>query len=360
MSYDPLKPFNTLPALPPKTDVETLDILRDCIDARSKLAELNGAAIAVPNPQILIDFFALREAQASSGIENVVTTGELLYRLLAIGEEQADYATREAARYRPAMFKGVAMLRDRPVLSTELFTKICTEIVGYDTSVRTHEVQLKNQSTGEVVYTPPQGQTRVLKLLNNLQDFIHTPSNLLDPLIRLAVFHYQFEAIHPFPDGNGRTGRVLNILYLIQCDLLAHPILYLSRYFQRHRSEYYSKLRAVTREDAWEDWIRFVLRGISDTATEARDQIAQIVRLRTDFGIRAQSKAPHAAAAPLLDLLFERPYCTAKMVQEVEKVHRHTALTHLRALESIGLLDSMKIGRWRLFVNRELINILKQ
>lgn len=362
--HNPRTPFNDLPPLPPSADLETREILRDLNTASRALAELKGASRSVPNPQILLDGLAIQEALASSYIENIVTTNQQLYSFLATRSEDADVATKEVARYRPAMLRGIDMLNSRGVLSTEMFRVICSMIKGTEMTLRgdseKERVFIGNNVTREVVYTPPHGHDVIITLLDNLLDFIHDYNSELDPLIRMAVFHYQFEAIHPFHDGNGRTGRVLNIIYLMQQNLLDHPILYLSRYFQRHRMDYYLMLRTVTRESAWDSWVRFVLRGISEIAEEAREKIDQIRDLRSDFATRARTNARNAASETLLDLIFEHPYCRIEMVQETEQVSRPTAVKYLEALESAGLVQSHRAGRRRLFVNRTLIDILER
>ena len=355
---DPALPYNALPKLPPSIDVETIEILRECIAAHRALAELKGAAKSVPSQQLLIDTLTIQEAKASSEIENVVTTSDQLYIQLAIGDEAAEPTAKEVGRYRPALYRGEQRLRERPILSVDLFTRICAEVVGYDTEVRNHEVRLENPATREVMYTPPLGKNLILELLSNLQDFVYSFENYPDPLIRMAILHYQFEAVHPFPDGNGRTGRILNILYLVDQGLLDRPILYLSRYFLRNRSDYYSKLRAVTQKNNWIDWIQFVIRGVTETAIEARNTVDQIRDLRQEYAERTLRDCPTAASEQLLNLVFERPYSTVGMVQDAEQVSRNTASAHLDALEKAGMLTSRRIGRYRVFLNNALIELL--
>ncbi len=362
--HDPSAPYNDLPTLPPRADLETRSVLRDLNIASRALAELKGAARSVPGPQILLDGLAIQEAVASSYIENIVTTSRLLYSFLATGAECADPATKEVARYRPAMLLGIDMLKTRPTLSVEMFSTICSMIKGSETHVRGSRPEdralIGNRITREIVYTPPHGRDVLAGLLDNLLIFAHDSNSNLDPLIRMAVFHYQFEAIHPFPDGNGRTGRVLNIIYLMQQGLLDHPILYLSRYFQHRRGDYYRMLRAVTREAAWEGWVRFVLRGVGEIAVEARTKIDRIRELRSEFTVRARASSRAASSQVLLDLVFERPFCGIDMVQEAEGISRPTAVKYLESLENVGLLRSHRDGRRRLFVNQALIDILEQ
>lgn len=357
-SFDPRQPYNDLPPLPPTAEIETIGVMRSLNSASRALANLNGAALSVPNPQLLIDAFAITEAVASSEIENVYTTSDELFRFLAVGNEHASDATKEAARYRPAMTTAIHHLRDNPTLDTQLFIDICSQVLGTPVDVRETGVIIGNLRARYVAYTPPYGKSTLLSLLENLLAFANDINSGLDPLIKMAIMHYQFEAIHPFPDGNGRTGRIVNILYLMLTELLDQPVLYLSRYFLRWRREYYAGLRAVTESDAWENWICFVLDGIKEVAEEGRDDLIMIRELRKEFAERARVDAPTASSERLMDLVFTRPYTTTKMVREAEGVTRRTARAHLDALADAGMLERVKSGRHQLFRNRRLIDIL--
>jgi Fic family protein len=241
------RPYNTLPPLPPKAAIETTAILKSCIPARAALGELKQAAFRVPNQGMLITTLPLFEAQASSAIENIITTTDKLFRD-AENEQNADPATKETYRYSRALFEGYEILRDDNLLTTRSVERICSTIKGVEMTVRkVPGIKLENSATGEIVYTPPEGENLLRDLLKNWEDFIHAETDL-DPLIRLAVAHYQFEAIHPFTDGNGRTGRIINSLFLIQQGLLTLPILYLSRYVIENRADYYRLLQGVTRK----------------------------------------------------------------------------------------------------------------
>ena len=356
--FDPKEPYNDLPPLPPSTEIETIDVMRSLNLASRALANLNGTALSVPNPQLLIDAFAITEAVASSEIENVNTTSDELFRFMAVGNERASDATKEAARYRPALSMGIDRLQSNPRLDTQLFVDTCSQILGTPVDVRESAVFIGNPRTRYVAYTPPYGKPVLLRLLDDLLDFANETTTGLDPIIKMAIMHYQFEAIHPFPDGNGRTGRIINILYLMLKGLLDQPVLYLSRYFLRRRREYYAGLRSVTESGAWEGWIRYILAGIKEVAEEGRDDLIRIRELRREYADRSRIDAPTASSEQLLDLLFSRPYTTTRMVQEVEGVTRATARSRLEALAQAGMLERVKSGRHQLFRNHRLIDIL--
>ena len=233
------QPYNALPHLPPAQDVEDKAVLKLCIEARSALAELKQAGELIPNQTILINIIPLLEAKDSSEIENIVTTTDKLFQHAQGNDEHADQATKEALRYRTALYKGVQSIKERP-LCTGTTIEICQTIKGVDLGIRaTTGTALKNSYTGEIIYTPPVGEDVIRALLSDWEKFIHYNEDL-DPLVKMAIAHYQFEAIHPFIDGNGRTGRILNILYLMDCNLLSLPILYLSRFIIQNKSKYYS------------------------------------------------------------------------------------------------------------------------
>ena len=356
--FDPRQPYNDLPPLPPTSEIETLGVMRALNLASRALANLNGTALSVPNPQLLIDTFAITEAQASSEIENVNTTSDELFRYLAVGNERASDATKEAARYQPALAMSIDRLRDGPGLNTQLLVDICSHVLGRNVDVRDVRVIIGDLRARIVVYTPPHGRSTLLRLLDNLHQFGHETASSLDPIIKMAIMHYQFEAIHPFPDGNGRTGRILNVLYLMQQKLLDQPVLYLSRYFLRHRREYYAGLRAVTESGAWERWIRYILAGIAEVAEEGRNDLARIRELRREYADRARVDAPTASSEQLMDLIFMRPYTTTRMVQQADGVTRATARSRLEALAQAGMLERIKSCRHQLFRNHHLIDIL--
>lgn len=361
--WHPDRPYNDLPRLPPSIDLETKPILRQCIRARAALAELKQAAELIPNSAILINTLPLLEARASSEIENIVTTADKLFRHLQ-AEGTADPATREALRYRRALLEGFATLNSRPVC-TRTAEVICTEIMGAEMSVRrVPGTALVNQVSNEIIYTPPESESRIRDLLANWEQFLHAAdpvADTLDPLIRMSVAHYQFEAIHPFTDGNGRSGRVLNSLYLVEQGLLPMPILYLSRYIITRKSDYYRLLLNITRkndQDGWEQWLLFMLRGVEATATWTAAKISAIRNLTEEAARLVRETLPKIYSHELINIVFEQPYCRISNVVEAEIAGRQAASRYLKALVSIGMLREQAFGREKLFVNVKLLDLL--
>lgn len=357
-SWQPDQPFDQIPLLPPRVELETKAILKQCIRARASLAELKQAAELIPNQGILINTLPLLEAQASSEIENIVTSADRLFQFRA-GDEQADAATKEALRYSRALLDGYLSLRNRP-LTTGTAEKICSTIKGTEMRIRrVPGTTLANARTGQVVYTPPSGEAHLRSLLANWENFIHGEAEI-DPLVRMAVMHYQFEAIHPFTDGNGRTGRVLNSLFLIESGLLTLPILYLSRYIIRNREDYYRLLIGVTRDEAWEPWILYVLRGVEETAVWTQGKIEAIRKLSRHTAEFFRSRLPKLYSSELIDLIFEQPYCRIQNITQAGLAERHAASRYLKNLVSIGVLEEKTVGRERLFVNPKLLKLLTE
>jgi Fic family protein len=349
------RPFNDLPLLPPREDIETKATLKDCIAARAALAELKQAAELIPNQAVLINTLPLLEAQASSEIENIVTTTDRLFQYREI-DEDADPATKEALRYRQAVMKGFRELEQRP-LCTRTAEEICSLIKGKEMRVRKVPGTALARGTGEVVYTPPVGEELLRSLLANWERYLHEELQV-DPLVRMAVAHYQFEAIHPFTDGNGRTGRALNTLFLISEGLLTLPILYLSRYIIKHKSDYYRLLREVTATDRWEEWIKFMVRGVEETASWTVMKIAAIRKLQQAAVDHARKEAPKIYTRELLDLIFELPYSRIQNLKERGIAKRQTASVYLKELARIGILEEKSIGREKLFINPRLMKLL--
>ncbi|WP_269457625.1 protein adenylyltransferase Fic [Nitrosomonas ureae] len=342
--------------MPPATELETRAVLKQCIAARAALAELKQAAELIPNQGVLINALPLLEAQASSEIENIVTTTDRLFQFQS-ANEYADPATREALRYSSALLEGFQALKQHP-LNTRTAEQVCTRIKGMDMQVRrVSGTALANQATGEVIYTPPVGENLLRTKLANWERYLHEAREI-DPLIRMAAGHYQFEAIHPFTDGNGRTGRVLNSLFLIQEDLLTLPILYLSRYIIKNKTEYYRLLLDITRNQVWESWIVFLLQGIEDTARWTTAKIAAI-RALSEFTIDyVKQKAPKIYSRELVDLIFDLPYCRIQNLVEKNIAGRQAASRYLKQLVDIGVLEERTIGREKLFINPKLMQLL--
>ncbi len=353
--WTPDQPYNDLPPLPPEVDLESRAILKGCITARAALSQVLQAGDLLPNPAILINTIPLLEAQASSEIENIVTTADRLFRY-AGQLNQADPATKEALRYRAALYHGFEALKSRP-LCTSIAVDVCREIKGVALDVRkTPGTKLVNDGTGAVIYTPPEGEQLIRNLLKNIETFIHADSGI-DPLIKMAVMHYQFEAIHPFIDGNGRTGRVLNLLYLIDAGVLNLPILYLSGYIIRNKREYYQRLLAVTSQGDWEGWILYMLRAIEETAQWTIRQVRAIRSLIDETANQVKAEAPQLYSTELIETIFVQPYCRIGNLVEAGIAKRETASRRLRQLAELGILQETRAGREKLFINVKLLNL---
>ncbi len=358
MTFRADRPYNDLPALPPRSDVETKEILKACIAARAALAELRVSGQLIPNQSILINSIPLLEAQASSEIENIVTTTDKLFRFANEAGNHADPATKEALRYRTALSEGFQSLRNRPV-STSTAVAVCRRIKGIDLDIRsTPGTALVNEITGAVIYTPPEGQPLLREKLGNWERYIHEAEDI-DPLIRLAVMHYQFEAIHPFTDGNGRTGRVLNLLYLVDKGLLDIPVLYLSRYIIGNKRAYYDRLLAVTTEGAWEDWILYMLEAVRDTAEWSTARIRAIRDLLNQTVESMRRDIPRIYSRELAEVIFVNPYCRIGDLVEAQIAKRQSASAYLKLLVEAGLLEEIKAGRENLYINPALLALLR-
>lgn len=355
-AWKPDRPHNELPPLPPASEVETRVVLKQCITARAALAELKQAAELIPNQAMLISTLPMLEACASSEIENIVTTTDELFRHVG-NEAQANSATREALRYSRSLFEGFLALKQTP-LNTRTAEQICTTIKGVEMTVRrTPGTTLKNDGTGETIYTPPEGEALLRDLLANWERYLHNET-AFDPLIRMAIGHYQFEAIHPFTDGNGRTGRVLNSLFLIQENLLTLPILYLSRYIIRNKTDYYRLLLQVTSAQDWESWLLYILKGVEETAIWTTAKIAAIRSLSNQTTEHVRASLPKIYSHELVNLLFELPYCRISNLVEAGIAKRQTASVYLKQLVEIGVLSEANAGKEKLFINPRLMQLL--
>lgn len=363
MAFDPSRPYNELPALPPLAELESRAVLKACIAARAAVAELKAAGRLIPNQGVLINSIPLLEAQASSEIENIVTTTDQMFLFDGVNEDQADPATKEALRYRTALWGGFEALKERP-LSTNTAVQICRAIKGVDMDIRrTPGTTLTNDRTRQVIYTPPEGEALLREKLANWERWMHGAlpgAGEIDPLVRMAVGHYQFEAIHPFTDGNGRTGRVINLLYLVEQQLLDIPVLYLSRHILRRRADYYSGLQAITQTGAWEPWLLYMLEGVTETARWTMAKIDAVRQLIEDTAERIRRDAEPIYSRELAELVFVRPYCRIAHVVEAGLAKRQTASVHLKHLTAVGVLREHKVGREKIFLNPTFIELLKQ
>lgn len=355
--FDPAKPYNDLPPLPPVQDVETKQVLKRCVSAGRALATLRQSAFLIPNQDVLINTIPLREAKDSSAIENIVTTNDKLFRYASVDPEKADAATKETLRYRTALLSGYQDLQHRP-LTTNAAIAICRAIKNVDLSIRrTPGTVLRNQNTGKTIYMPPEGEAILRDKMANWEKFLHEAEGI-DPLIRMAVGHYQFEAIHPFTDGNGRTGRVINILYLIEQNLLDLPILYLSRYINDNRSDYYRLLLEVTTKAAWEPWLLYMLTAVEETSQWTVDKIKAIKSLMDHTARHVSEKMPGLYSRELVEMVFTQPYCRIGNLVDAGIGNRNTAAKYLKGLVAGGVLQSRKEGREQLFINARFLELL--
>lgn len=358
--FNPEYPFNDLPLLSPSVDLETPLILKACIEANKELAKLKMAERLIPNQTVLINSIPLLESQASSAIENIVTTTDELFEHAEDRYSSSmTSATKETLRYREALYAGYRSLQTRP-LSIAMICEICSTIRQVETEVRKLPgTALINDLTRKKIYTPPEGEELLRRLLTNWQNYLHQKDDV-DPLIKLAVQHYQFEAIHPFPDGNGRTGRIINLLYLIEQGLLDTPILYLSGYIIQHKTQYYEKLLKITSEGAWQDWVIYFLKAIAETAKWTTEKILSIQKLIEDSCDFIKSQAPTIYSKELVELLFIQPYVRISNLMEMKLAKRDTASKYLKTLCQIGFVEEIKRGRDKLFINHQFLNLLKQ
>ena len=345
--------------LPLDIDIETKAILKKSILANKALAKLNGVAKIIPNQAILINSLILQEAKDSSEIENIITTHDQLYQS-SLDISNISHATKEVQSYSRALLKGFDLVKDNSLLLTRHIVDIQQELEGNVAGIRKQAgTVLKNQATGEVIHTPPQEESTIRKLLDNLEQYINTNDGI-DPLIKMAIIHYQFETIHPFYDGNGRTGRIINILYLVLNELLDLPILYLSSYIIKHKADYYRLLQEVRTKGSWEEWIIYMLEGIEQTATKQVQLINDIKELMDNTKEKLKSELPKIYSKDLLEVLFIHPYTKIDMIVDKLEVTRKTASLYLNQLEEIGLMNGVKLGKSKFFVNIKLFELLQK
>ncbi len=350
--------------LPPKVEIETTAILKKTISISRALSELKVAITKLPNPTLFIDTINLQEAQASSAIENIITTQDELFKASIAEKKIEDPATKEVIHYKDALWYGFEQLSERPILNTNLFISIMQIIKENQSGIRnTPGTKISNQTTGEVrIYTPPEGEALIREKLKDLEDFIHLEDSI-DPLIKLALIHYQFEAIHPFTDGNGRTGRIIILLYLKLTGLMERPALYLSNYIINNKSDYYLSLRMVTEKGNWENWIMYMLDMVEKTAIKSRQQIALIEDKDGKNGSAYGSTnycIKNILQRSLMEELFKLPYTKRAFLVQAGLGNLKTVGNYLNELEKAGFLKSEQVGKEKLYLNTELMKILKQ
>lgn len=349
--------------LPLNVDVETKAVLKQLNRANMKLAELKGVARTIPNENILIQTLTLQEAHDSSVIENIVTTRDDLYRAeLALQHDESNPATKEVMRYGAAMREGFAAVREHKLLTNNIITRIQSQLEKNEGGFRVIPGTVLKNSLGEIVYTPPQDGAEVAALMGNLERFINTPDMQdIDPLIKLAIIHYQFESIHPFYDGNGRTGRIICILYLVINNLLDLPILYLSRYITQNKETYYRLLQNIRQTDyraeAWEQWILYMLKGIESTAAETLSLVNGISTLMADCKKQIRDNLPKIYSHDLLNCLFFSPYTKVEHLENHLGISRPTATKYLEAIVKLGILEKKRVWRQNYYINTNLFNL---
>ncbi len=354
------RPYNELPLLPPEIELETKEILKETIAANKALAELKGIAKTIPNQSILISSLPLQEAKLSSEIENVVTTNDKLYEAFVSSSNNYDPQTKEVLRYSEALWEGFNKLKKHGLLTTNVFIEIYRKIKATDAGIRNTPGTRIQNSKGEILYTPPDNENVIREKLKNLEEFIHDKEDKIDPLIKTALIHYQFEAIHPFTDGNGRTGRVINVLYLIQQNYLEYPVLYLSNYIIENKKDYYELLRGVTEKHEWQPWIIYMLNSIKDTSEKAAKKIIQIKELYEKTVIEAKEQLPSRVySKELIEVIFTQPYSKVEFIVNAGIAKRQTTAEYLKELEKINILKSKKVGKEVLYLNLRLYELLQ-
>jgi Fic family protein len=356
---DPKVPNDDLLLLPPNHNaLESISVLKKEAVARAALAELKGFAPIIPNQNILINAIVLQEARESSEIENIITTQDDLYRSVTLKSGPVNSAAKEVINYREALYHGVELLKRKKVLGVHDIIEIQEIIVKNNGGIRRLPgTALINESTKETVYTPPQDYDFICRLLNNLCVYLNNEDN---SLAKMAIIHYQFESIHPFYDGNGRTGRILNVLYLMLKMHLDTPILYLSSYIISHKSDYYRLLNEIRTKENWEEWILFILEGIQITSISTLKKVKAIQALLEDTINQVKTNAGKIYSKELVEILFENPYSKIEFLVNKLGLNRKTASKYLKELESIGLLNSIQIGKEVLYINNKLMGVLKE
>ena len=349
-----------LKPLPLKNDVETKAVLRKTAMAHKALAELKGVVTSIPNQNILIETLTLREARESSAVENIISTFAEVYQGSLFTQRFASPETKEVHQYAKALKTGFELVSKNGLLTNNYILQIQQQVEGNKAGFRKLPgTQLLNDATSEVIYTPPQDHNTIVSLMSNLEKFINDDTMMdADPLVKMAIIHHQFESIHPFYDGNGRTGRIINILYLIQKQLLDLPVLYLSRYIIRHKNDYYRLLQNVRESGKWEEWILYMLEGTEQTAAESIILIRAIKNLMQQYKQTIRTQLPKLYSQDLLNNLFKYPYTKIEYIERDLEVSRNTAIRYLESLVKGKLLIKQKIGRDNFYLNKPLFDLL--
>jgi Fic family protein len=362
MKFDKDSPFNELPNLPPKINLDTVVILKATINANKLLAELKGYCQTLPNPKLLLNTVLLQESRESNEIENIVTTQDELYKATLIENSIDNSPAKEVLQYREAMYWGLEQMQKTELITTNLIVGIMQRIRNTNENIRKNSgTKLANPTNGAVVYTPPEGEELLRNKLAKLEEFINDSSiSDLDPLVKMALIHYQFEAIHPFNDGNGRTGRILNVLFLIQQKLLGLPVLYLSHYIIQNKPDYYRLLKEITEKGNWEEWVLFVVNGVAETSSNTLEKINRILLLKSEAEREIKIHFKSSFSKELVELIFSYPYIKISVLEKYNIAKRQTASEYLKKIESLGWLKSFKMSRDVYYVNYKLIDILSK
>lgn len=357
--FNKAEPFNDLPPLPPFAEFETKEVLTKTIKASRALAELNGAIRNLPNPSLFLDTLHLQEAKASSEIEQIITTNDDLYKAVVSDKKFNNSATKEVINYKEAIWLGLKRLEQKPFISTNLCVEIVQCIKQNEAGIRTTPGTTLTNGKGEIIYTPPSGEKVIREKMANLESFINE-NNHIDPLIKLAISHYQFEAIHPFSDGNGRTGRILLLLQLKLEKLLDIPALFLSEYIIENKDKYYQGLRAVTEENDWSEFILYMLDMVEKTAVKGLNILESIIKLMDKTGEEIKGLLPKVYSKDLLEVIFKLPYTKRQNLIDIGLGTPKTVGNYLIALEGKGFLKSVKVGKEKLYLNLALMNLLSE
>lgn len=348
-----------LSELPLNIDLETIKVLKSLPSAHAALAELKGIASTIPNQNILINTLGLQEAKDSSAIENIITTHDDLYKSELNLNKFNSLNSKEVQNYISALKRGFELSSKSGLLTHKIILQIQEVLEDNQAGYRKLPgTALKNAATGETIYTPPQDYDEIVRLMSNLEKYINdSEMSNVDPLIKMAIIHFQFESIHPFYDGNGRTGRIINILYLVIAKLQNLPILYLSSYIIKHKSDYYKYLQKVRDEDLWEDWILFMIKGVEETARETIELIIKIKELMLEYKQLLRDNYKFYSQ-DLLNNLFKHPYTKIEFVVQDLGVSRLTAANYLNKLAEDNVLKKEKLGTSNYYVNEKLFKLL--
>lgn len=359
MNFDPKKPFNQLPFLPPQINLDDVEILKKVNSANIALSKLAGSSLSIPNQNLLIEPLTVREAVASSGIENINTTVAEVFQAELFPKMKMSKAQKETLHYKDALRVGFMLIKKQGFLHTNSFLEIQKIIEPNQAGIRKMPgVYIGNFATKEIIYTPPEGEERIRQLLKNYEDYYNNLNKDIDPLIYLAILHYQFEAIHPFSEGNGRTGRILMVLYLILAKRLELPILFISGYINKHRSDYYRLLNSVTAQSAWKEWILFILNAIEIQSAETAQTVLIIKDMHKEYKNTIKEKLPKIYSADLVDYLFANPFYSQKSLSKAIGKERKTAAKYLNSLLKEDLIEAFKFNREKIYFCQRLLKIL--